>query len=559
MGQQGRSVFGDVTVKAAIILAAAMLAGQGRAGADELASVLSSAPSPSLERIIQLVRDLGNDDFKARKAAHEELLRIGPPAKEELTKALSSSDIEVRNRAGNLLEQIARQVEAQANRASASKIEWSCPLDGGPLGGPVLAGDAVVIRGSDGKIYGMGAVGGKRLWVLEGPKEVQDDPVVLHKLVYVTDPSHNVHAFSIATGKGVWKIDPRSTATQPATEPVVAAGPPRPMGGINIVSSSVRSGGTMPVPLKPVFYAGSLAAGEGVVTCDDGVNFVVLDAATGQKKWTCPMETPYGPVAVGSGMVCAADESSVIRAFDAATGKLLWKHEPSDKFTTSVQKISIVQGRVVIAQMESLVVLEAKFGKLAWMPELLGEKAPSVDIVNNRRITPGGLADFTIANDMVYVLRRNLSPEIMAFDLQTGKKKLECKIRYEPADAKKPPADSSQRIATLTSNGSDLKRMLAVFSGSLAIDGETACVSAADGLTSVNLKDGQVLWKLRSANPVIGQVIQVGPLLYFATSGTKAAQARAQLDVYIRQGEKEPEDDRPKDNRPAGLHAIKVR
>jgi outer membrane protein assembly factor BamB len=548
-----------VAVKAGIILAAAVLLGQGRINADEPASAPASAPSP--ERISQLVRELGNDDFKTRKAAHEELLRIGVPAKEELTKALNSPDIETKNRVQILLERIARQVEERANQEIASKIEWSCPLDGGPLGGPVTAGNAVAIRNSDGKIYGMSAAGGKRLWVLEGPKEVQDDPVALDKLIYVADASHNVYAFSNATGKQAWKFDPRATATQPATEPA-DEGPPRPMGGINMVSSSVRSGSAMPVPLKPLFCASSLGAGEGVVVCDDGVNFVALDAASGQKKWACPMESPYGPVAVGGGMVCAADEASVIRAFEAATGRPLWKYEPSDKFTTAVEKISIVQGRVVVAQMESLVALDAKTGKLAWTPELLGEKAPSVDIVNNRRITPGGLADFTLANDMVYVLRRNLSPEIMAFDLQSGKKKLECKVRYEPGDEKKPPgnpANNMQRISTLTTNGSDLKRMLAAFSGSLAVDGEVAYISATEGLTCVNLKDGQVLWRFRSAKPVIGQLVQVGPLLYFSTSGSKAAQARALFEVYTRQPEKEPQDDRPKDDRPAGLHAMKVR
>lgn len=58
------------------------------------------------ERIQNLIKDLGNENFKVREKATEALKRIGPPAVPYLKKALASKEPEVQWRAKNILRQI---------------------------------------------------------------------------------------------------------------------------------------------------------------------------------------------------------------------------------------------------------------------------------------------------------------------------------------------------------------------------------------------------------------------------------------------------------------------
>lgn len=56
-----------------------------------------------VERIRELVADLGHKDFEAREKAYNDLRKIGEPARNDLKKALDSEDPEVRWRASRLL------------------------------------------------------------------------------------------------------------------------------------------------------------------------------------------------------------------------------------------------------------------------------------------------------------------------------------------------------------------------------------------------------------------------------------------------------------------------
>jgi hypothetical protein len=57
-------------------------------------------------RINELIKQLGDDDWKVREKATEELIKIGKPAIEQVKEALGSKDPEVRQRANHIIDKI---------------------------------------------------------------------------------------------------------------------------------------------------------------------------------------------------------------------------------------------------------------------------------------------------------------------------------------------------------------------------------------------------------------------------------------------------------------------
>ena len=64
-------------------------------------------PPEDAPRVARLVKTLGADEFTARRAADQELLKLGPEGRRQLEEAAASTDPEIRLRALNLLERIA--------------------------------------------------------------------------------------------------------------------------------------------------------------------------------------------------------------------------------------------------------------------------------------------------------------------------------------------------------------------------------------------------------------------------------------------------------------------
>ena len=75
--------------------------------ASQLEHLQSLLPDPSLEpRINTLVVELGDDEYKVRRAAYDAILEIGTEARPQLMTALKSKDAEVRISAERLLESV---------------------------------------------------------------------------------------------------------------------------------------------------------------------------------------------------------------------------------------------------------------------------------------------------------------------------------------------------------------------------------------------------------------------------------------------------------------------
>src|SRR5262249_30321458 len=69
-----------------------------------------SAKKVDMAKVVQLIERLGNNNFEEREKASRELEGIGAPALEALRKATQNTDIEVKNRALDLVAKIEKQI-----------------------------------------------------------------------------------------------------------------------------------------------------------------------------------------------------------------------------------------------------------------------------------------------------------------------------------------------------------------------------------------------------------------------------------------------------------------
>jgi hypothetical protein len=108
-----------VRCRSAPLLAVALLAGFGAAGAGEPATAPAAEAAGGARtasegevaaRVARLVAERGHADGTVREKATAELRAVGEPALKALDAAARSTDLEVRSRAEDLLRQIARDL-----------------------------------------------------------------------------------------------------------------------------------------------------------------------------------------------------------------------------------------------------------------------------------------------------------------------------------------------------------------------------------------------------------------------------------------------------------------
>jgi hypothetical protein len=108
-----------------------------------IAALLLGVLSQDQDRIQDLIRKLGSDDFETREKATEDLKKAGKTAKDALLKASEESeDPEVRQRSKTILEEMAR-----AEKPAPRRIPLPQPGQGGGFG---FRGSSVTIRSVNG-------------------------------------------------------------------------------------------------------------------------------------------------------------------------------------------------------------------------------------------------------------------------------------------------------------------------------------------------------------------------------------------------------------------------
>jgi uncharacterized protein (TIGR03067 family) len=93
------------------------------------------------DRVVRLIKQLGDTKFAKREEASKALDAIGEPALDALRKALSDSDPEVRRRAGRILAAVTRRARAAVTKKELEKLQGTWSLVSYQVNGQQIKGE----------------------------------------------------------------------------------------------------------------------------------------------------------------------------------------------------------------------------------------------------------------------------------------------------------------------------------------------------------------------------------------------------------------------------------
>ncbi|MFB3893387.1 MAG: PQQ-binding-like beta-propeller repeat protein [Phycisphaerae bacterium] len=538
-----------------------------------------AAVSP--EKVAELVKQLGDGDYKARDTAQKELTEIGEPARAELEKAAASNDLEVKQRAGAILAEIHRLDMLRASQAVEKKHLWAFEVKGGALGSPVVADGKAFIVGADRKVYAVDVKTGKEVWkyadVGDGPMPL-GEPVVTDGLVIVSDRSKALHAIDASTGKLSWKFE-----SQPAGNQNQNQNQAQQVKQAQAMVMIARAGGVDGIG-QP-----SAAGGRVFVMDMNDKQLHAIDARTGKRAWEVnPGQMPVGRLAAGDNAVCVTGMDGSLTAFNPKTGDKLW----TEKNIVNPTGLAVNGDMVCYVSQDSLVAREAATGKETWTYKLPNPAAAAGGNgafmaqawVNGRMLgnTGGSDGPLAIADGAIHVLA---GEDMLAVDAKTGKKKWQYAIVAKDKEEKADDQPQGQGVIRqqvvvqggvggqiVFNNGGAVVRMVIGPNGQMIMEGasmslspvvgpETAYVANSDGILAVSLKDGRRLWKLKTSQ-VAGRGVLADGVLYFNTTEPAAGNIGF-VNVAPAGQAVQPEDakegDKPSAKDTPGLHALNVK
>jgi outer membrane protein assembly factor BamB len=513
-----------------------------------------------------LVEQLGGDKAKARESAQRELIRIGEPAKPAVEAAKKSDDLEVRQRATAIAEEIVKNAFVAKTEAIARKILWRLPLpDHGVVGSPVVAGGVVYISGDD-RLRGVDAKTGKEVWKSDepgtfGPALAAGEAIVAHDC----QTSNELRAFDAKGGK-LWLATAGAEAA--AGDGVVYAGEK------HLAAIDAMSGKTRWLADVEGQCTGRPAVGDG--------RAYVLSATT---------QEPVKPKAAGvviQGGGGVGGEAMTLWAFDAQTGKAAWKVPVG----ADAAGLAYHDGAAYVVGGGKLQAVAADDGKPLWQLDLPAGENSLLGIrgivrINGRVISNMGSDDGppVIADGVIYIVAGR---QLVGVAAKTGKQqfmhRLELGSGEDPAG---PPQVKNQIIQggiVIQGQGALVAGNIIVGGGGggrLVINGQAvnldggapqapevtapaikdgvAYIGALNGLHAFDLATGKRLWYLKTANPVSGRPVIAGNVLYFGTASSGAVRPAITLAGVVAQangpvvappiGQDEPKD-------PPGLFAL---
>ena len=208
-------------------------------------------------------------------------------------------------------------------------------------GGPVVAGDLVVVGTLDGHVYAMNAKDGNRRWEAELSAEVVASPAISGDLVVVRTQDGRVYGLDAATGARRWVYDQGAVpllSLRGNSSPVAA-------NGVVFITSDDGKLVVLRQDNGEKLWEQKLANGDGrtdIERLDDADGNVLLDGNTlyaaayhgnltaidgpsGRPLWTHPFST-YTALALGGNSIYGVDDQGEVWAFDRASGSDMWKN-----------------------------------------------------------------------------------------------------------------------------------------------------------------------------------------------------------------------------------------
>ncbi|HEX7757711.1 MAG TPA: PQQ-binding-like beta-propeller repeat protein [Niabella sp.] len=175
-----------------------------------------------------------------------------------------------------------------------NKVRWRFVTNGKIYAAPAIQEQYLVIPSTDGTVYCLNAMDGKLLWATPTSKAIVATPVIREHKVFVGSSEGKFRALDLKTGKIIWEYD------------------------------SVKNF----IKAAPLYHNGQLIFGSW------GNELYTIDSKTGKAEWVYNngysnrMFSPASctPVFANNKLFIVSPDR-FMRALDANTGALLWKHK----------------------------------------------------------------------------------------------------------------------------------------------------------------------------------------------------------------------------------------
>ena len=203
-------------------------------------------------------------------------------------------------------------------------VQWEYATEGPIVGGPVRAGNFILVSSSNNSVYALDHTNNGRLaWKYTTGQKIWASPTVSGDRVYVASMDHNVHALSLTDGAVVWK---HKIGGAMATRPLVS-------NGLVIVGAFDK-------------------------------NLYALDAATGTERWTFTADDWFwaSPVTDGTS-IYAASMGGTVYALNQS-GTQAWKFTGKGPYIAT--PVVLAEGVVVVTDAGRLSLLNKASGSETW-------------------------------------------------------------------------------------------------------------------------------------------------------------------------------------------------
>ena len=209
-------------------------------------------------------------------------------------------------------------------------------------GGPTVSGDLLTVGTLDGHVYGVSAKDGSPRWEAELDTQVLASPLIVGNQVIVRGSNGRIYSLDTATGERQWVYDQGNV-------PLLSV---RGNGGLLVANGVVFFGSDdgLLVALRQdngsKLWEQRLASGEGRTEIDrlsdaDGTilldgstlysaayhgNVVAVDGPSGRPLWSHPFSS-YTSLASKYNSIFGVDDQSRVWAFDKSGGADMWKND----------------------------------------------------------------------------------------------------------------------------------------------------------------------------------------------------------------------------------------
>lgn len=209
-------------------------------------------------------------------------------------------------------------------------------------GGPAVSGDLLAVGTLDGHVYGVSAKDGSPRWEAELDTQVLASPLIVGNQVIVRGSNGRIYSLDTATGERQWVYDQGNV-------PLLSV---RGNGGLLVANGVVFFGSDdgLLVALRQdngsKLWEQRLASGEGRTEIDrlsdaDGTilldgstlysaayhgNVVAVDGPSGRPLWSHPFSS-YTSLASKYNSIFGVDDQSRVWAFDKSGGADMWKND----------------------------------------------------------------------------------------------------------------------------------------------------------------------------------------------------------------------------------------